>query len=92
MYEIKSTKSFRKSIKRVVRSGKYKGIEEEVGGVLDTIAKGRNLPRKYEDHALTGEYKTYRECHLRPNLLLIYKIKDGVVYNVNIGSHPELFS
>ncbi len=94
MYEIRLAKSFRKSLKRIVRSGQERGVKEEIESILDIIARKQNLPKKYDDHALTGDYKGYRECHLRPDLLLIYQVntREGIVYAVNVGSHPELFS
>ena len=94
MYEIRLTKSFRKSLKRIVRSGQHKSIEDELIDVLGTISKKHDLPRRYKDHALKGEYSGYSECHLKPDLLLIYQIdtRENVVYAVDIGSHPELFS
>ncbi|MDP3990214.1 MAG: type II toxin-antitoxin system YafQ family toxin [archaeon] len=94
MYEIRLTKSFRKSFKRIVNSGQERGIKEEMTIILGIIAKKQNLPKKYKDHALTGEYKTYRECHFRPDLLFIYKInkEERVVYALNVGSHSDLFS
>ena len=48
---------------------------------------------KYKDHALSGNYKNYRECHIKPDLLLIYKIEKSelILYAVHIGSHSDLF-
>lgn len=50
------------------------------------------LPDKYRDHGLTGEYTEHRECHLKPDLLLIYKKPDDATLRlVRLGSHSELF-
>lgn len=44
------------------------------------LAKGDSLPEKYKDHALKGEYKGLRECHIMPDWLLIYEIYDDKLY------------
>ena len=51
------------------------------------------LAPKYKDHTLSGNYRNYRECHIKPDLLLIYKIERAelVLYAVHIGSHSDLF-
>ena len=50
------------------------------------------VPKKYQDHSLLGEYSDYRECHLRPDLLLIYhRPDDASLRLVRLGSHSELF-
>jgi mRNA interferase YafQ len=64
------------------------------------LAADQLLPDKYCDHALTGDWAGYRECHVRPNLLLVYmKIGDttdaeelsGELHLARLGTHPELF-
>lgn len=66
---------------------------QEIDIVIDLLCSGNALPVKYRDHSLTGEYSGYRECHIRPDLLLIYKIekKQIVLVLVDIGSHPQFF-
>ncbi|KKQ35835.1 MAG: Addiction module toxin [Candidatus Nomurabacteria bacterium GW2011_GWB1_37_5] len=78
-------------MQKIIRSGKVKRSEVET--VVTMLASGIKLGAEYNDHALRGEYDGYRECHVRGNLLLIYKIKDDVLILVvaNIGSHSELF-
>jgi len=94
MYGIRTAKSFRKSLTKRLCSGQEKNLKREIEVILDVIARREPLPKKYNDHALKGIYKGYRECHLKPDLLLIYQVdmKEGIVYAVNVGSHPELFS
>ena len=59
---------------------------------MSLLATNQPLPEKFKDHALTGEYTHHRECHLRPDLLLIYKLPDGHTLRlVRLGSHSELF-
>ena len=75
----------------------YKKIEltdEEDLSYIDIVYKLLNdspLIEKYKDHQLKGELKDFRECHIKPDLLLIYKIEDDILKLVDIGSHSELF-
>lgn len=65
----------------------------EVYLVINTLASGKPLSVKHRDHKLSGEFSMYRECHIKPDLLLIYQIKNDILVLVliNIGSHSELF-
>ena len=81
--------AFKSDLKRVSRSGQYKSE-----GVLDVIAMLANdepLPERCRDHALTGEWKDFRDCHVKPDLVLIYQKPDATrLLLVRIGSHSEL--
>ena len=61
--------------------------------VLNILAQGNNLPEKYKDHSLSGNYKNYRECHIEPDWLLIYQIKENLLILIALrtGSHSDLF-
>ena len=61
--------------------------------VIDMLANEQPLPEKYKDHALTGDWKGFRECHIQPDWLLIYKIQnDSLILTLSrIGSHSDLF-
>ncbi len=65
----------------------------EIDAVVNLLAQGEELPQKYRDHKLTGELKEYRECHIRPDLLLVYRIEEQelILVLIDIGSHSELF-
>ena len=59
--------------------------------VTELLAADKPLPQGYVDHQLVGEWKTYRDCHLRPDLILIYRKPDDVTLElVRLGSHSEL--
>ena len=60
---------------------------------MEKLANGEILEAKYRDHALTGNYKDSRECHIEPDWLLIYEIKNEtlVLLLSRVGSHSELF-
>jgi len=59
---------------------------------LSLLAEDKPLPERNHDHALAGEWHDHRECHLKPDLLLIYRKPDAKVLQlVNMGSHSALF-
>ena len=94
MYRIYRTRGFEKSYQRLKESGKFKTqARSNLKIAIDTLAVGKRLPAKFEDHALTGDFLGYRECHIKGNLLLIYQLdeREGIVDLVDIGSHPQLF-
>ena len=55
------------------------------------LVAGDPLPRQYKDHPLTGDWKGFRECHIEPDWLLIYKIDSDDLYLVRTGTHADLF-
>ena len=73
---------------------KQKLSDEEESSYVDVLFKllnGIELEKKYKDHQLKGNMKEFRECHIKPDLLLMYGIIDDVLELVNIGSHSEIF-
>ncbi len=93
MYELAFSKSFKKSIKRLAQANDYKVVNERLEVIIEDIKQRKTLGLKYRDHALHGAWVGYRECHIRPDVLLLYEIDDNMqmVTMVNIGSHSELF-
>lgn len=91
MYYIYHTKLFKKSLNRVLASGKFK--RKDIENVVDILSTGKKLPQKYHDHSLWGECADYRECHIKPDLLLVYKINKNnlVLILVELSSHSNLF-
>ena len=65
----------------------------KLGDAVRILADGEMLPREYLDHELQGKYKGYRECHIEPDWLLLYKITESVLVLslVRTGSHSRLF-
>jgi mRNA interferase YafQ len=59
--------------------------------VILLLIEGSPLPQRYKDHALGGDWKHYRECHIEPDWLLIYKIDGDDLYLVRTGTHSDLF-
>ena len=71
----------------------WKKIIKEASFVINTLAEGRKLPSNYNDHSLRGEYVEHRECHIRADVLLVYKIEKNkmILVLAEIGSHSYLF-
>ena len=89
MLELVVSSAFKSEVKKI-KNSKDKA---ELKLVLDILLSEQILAPKYKDHFLSGKYKDYRECHVKPDLLLIYKIvkSELVLYAVHIGSHSDLF-
>ncbi len=94
MYEIRKTKDFEKSYKNIQRSGKLtNSIQKDLETVIIFLKENKSLPEKFKGHQLKGKLKEYRECHVRPDLLLIYKILENelLLVLVDVGSHSYIF-
>ena len=89
-YVIIRTAQFRKDFKQMVKRGKDKQKLEEV---LHILADGGELPAEKRDHALSGNYAGFRECHIEPDWLLIYEYSDNdlIIYLTRTGTHSDLF-
>lgn len=90
MLTIKIHSSFKKDYKRVVKRG-YD--TKKLMSVIDLLVHQKELPDYYKDHALAGEYRGCRECHITPDWLLIYEIdgSDLILYLTRTGSHSDLY-
>ena len=73
----------------MAKSGKYN--KADMIEVLRHLEKDLPLPRKYQEHALFGKWQHHRECHIKPDWLLIYQLEPERVILVRTGSHSELF-
>lgn len=80
-------------MKKILKSGRKQSDFDMIQRIIDTLAIPEALPRKHLEHSLSGNYKNYRECHIFPNLLLIYAHdhQKQILELVRIGSHSELF-
>ncbi len=89
MLEIELKKKFTKDLKKHILNQK---IELEVFDlVVENLRNQIPLDKRFKDHALVGIYKGCRECHINPDVLLVYRVKDNVLTLVRLGSHSELF-
>lgn len=88
MRAIRRTSQFKRDVKRMQRQGKDL---EKLKGVIASLVEGQRLAQKYRDHALVGQYKGTRECHVEPDWLLIYESTESEIVLIRTGSHSDLF-
>lgn len=90
MYNIKYTTAYKKSYKLLKKRGYDLSLLDEV---VDTLRHGIPLNERFKDHALKGEYAGFRECHVKPDWLLIYMIENDILTLtlVDTGTHSDLF-
>ena len=90
-YQIKYTKEFKKSIKKLTKQGKS---IDKLLNIVDKLSKGIPLEIKYRDHALYNDnrFQNCRDCHIEPDWVLIYKYLDEnlILLLVNTGNHSEV--
>lgn len=89
MLRITRSSQFKKDVKRV-RDKKI--LLDALQETINRLAQQQPLPERYQDHALIGgEYAGYRDCHVRPDLVLIYRLVGSEeLYLLRVGSHSEL--
>ena len=90
MLNIVSSNRFKKDLKLAIRRGYNISLLEEV---VNKLAMGEILEKKYRDHELSGDFKGLREWHITPDWLLVYQIVDSelVLYLSRTGTHSDLF-
>ncbi len=87
IFQIVKSKSFKKDFKKLSNDEKSDTLN-----IISKLAKGETLEEKYKDHQMSGKLKSFRDCHVRPDLILIYKYNNTEVelYLLRIGSHSKL--
>ena len=90
MYIIKKWSQFKRDYKKIINDSSKK---KNLLTVLEFLINWNKLPEKYKDHELKWKYSWYRECHIRPDLLLIYKIYNNelILSLFRVWTHSELF-
>ena len=88
-YVVKATSQFKKDYKLAIKRGLRISLLDDV---ITLLSKGEDLPEKYRDHALIGNWLGHRECHILPDWLLIYRIENDVLVLTlsRTGSHSDL--
>ena len=90
MLQVRAATSFKKDYKRIKkRHYNLKALET----VIDLIATGNPLPAKYRDHTLINDYAGCHECHVEPDWLLVYEIRQSelLLYLLKTGTHSDIF-
>ncbi|ASV33877.1 type II toxin-antitoxin system mRNA interferase toxin, RelE/StbE family [Candidatus Hamiltonella defensa] len=88
---IKQTSQFKRDLKRE-KTGRYRAtLNIELITVLSNLAQDQQLASRYFDHPLKGKLEGFRDCHIKPDLVLIYEKPDDDTLNlIRLGSHSEL--
>lgn len=89
MREIKYTSQFKRDYKKRARE---KGLNDLLEKIIELLSEGLPLEARFRDHPLKGGYAGCRECHLKPDLLLIYGQTHEELQLVRLGSHSDLFA
>jgi mRNA interferase YafQ len=91
MRTIDRASRFRKDFKRESKGQYRDALRTELMTVLDLLLRDEPLPTRFADHALTGKWLGYRDCHVKPDLVLIYrKSKPNILELARLGTHSEL--
>lgn len=91
MRTIERTSQFKRDYKREAKGSYRTTLEVDFIDVLTALANDKPLAEKHHDHALIGDWKDYRDCHIKPDLVLIYRKPDiAVLQLVRLGSHSKL--
>ena len=90
-YTVQPTSQFKKDYKLAMKRGLDISLLEDI---IAKLALGESLPEKNRDHALSGNWNGYRECHILPDWLLIYKLEDNILILTlsRTGTHSNLFN
>jgi len=91
MLEIEFTNKMKRDVKLMKKRGKD---ISELTTTLNLLARRKPMPKRYHDHQLSGDLKDFRECHIEPNWLLIYRIFENklILSASGTGTHSDLFS
>ena len=90
MFEVVLSNRFRKDLKLAAKRGLRL---DELNAIVNQLAAGQTLPERNRDHALTGDYIGFRECHIRPVWLLVYRVDGDALelFLFRTGTHTDLF-
>ena len=89
-YEVRLSSRYKKEYRKMAKRGYDMALLDDV---VTKLSLGETLPPKYRDHALKGNWKGFRECHVAPDWLLIYRYEDDVLVLIlqGTGTHSDLF-
>lgn len=91
MRTIEWTTQFKRDYKRESKGQHRATLDDELFPILDSLANDQSLALRHRDHPLMGDWKDHRDCHIRPDVVLIYQKPDADTLRlVRLGSHGEL--
>ena len=90
MLEIVLSNRFKKDLKMAKKRGYNLAL---LNDVVEKLARQEPLPKKNRDHSLTGDFIGFRECHIQPDWLLVYRVNDEelILFLTRTGTHSDLF-
>ena len=88
--KISFTKDYKRDLKRLANQSEILLSTERID-VMHHLLNGKNLPEKYKDHALSGNWKGFRDCHIKNDLVLIYHVNNEGLTLVRLNTHSEVF-
>ncbi|WP_404417645.1 type II toxin-antitoxin system YafQ family toxin [Marinospirillum sp.] len=89
MLALEYSTQFKKDFKKITKLAIPDILE--VGNIISQLQRGESLQEKNVDHPLTGNWQGFRDCHIKPDLVLIYRVTGDVLQLASIGSHSEIF-
>lgn len=89
MLAVTFSKKFRRDMKHIQKQPQLMAATYEV---IEALRHRKKLAPRYKDHKLAGDYAGCRECHVKPDLLLVYYIENETLHLARLGSHAELFN
>ena len=88
---IRRTNQFKRDYKREKKSGRYSKLDDDLLSAVKTLTEDKPLPANKQDHELVGNWNDHRDCHIKPDLILIYRKPDKkTIELVRLGSHSKL--
>ncbi|TAN71892.1 MAG: type II toxin-antitoxin system YafQ family toxin [Magnetospirillum sp.] len=91
MRTINRTGQFKRDYKREKKGRHRETLDADLVEVVSKLVADEPLEERHHDHALTGNWKDHRDCHIKPDLVLIYRHPDEETLDlVRLGSHSEL--
>ena len=91
MRTIERTARFKRDYRRESRGRHQASLDASLASVVEALANDQPLEPRCHDHALSGEWSDHRDCHVKPDLILIYqKLDADTLRLVRLGSHSEL--
>ena len=91
MYDLKFSKKFKKDLKKINKNNPL--AIKKLEYILNLLINNKPLKETHKNHKLHGDFNNCHECHVKPDILLIYKKnkQNLIIYLLRIGSHTELF-
>lgn len=91
MRAVKQSSQFKRDLKREAKGPHRQALQSDFVAVVSALANDQPLAEKYRDHALAGDWKDHRDCHIKPDLVLVYRKPGSTELQlVRLGSHSEL--